>query len=170
MNALGRSSRTICPDRPKPPIVWLSSADLPEVLALEKQCFTGPWTMEQLQSGLRRKTFFLLGAKGHRGLLGYISLQILAPEMEILNLAVLQNHRRQGLGLRLAVHALEIGVEHGAEKCFLEVSAENRPAMRLYEQLGFITVGKRKEYYQGNNRNDRRMDAIIMTKELSPGT
>ena len=47
----------------------------------------------------------------------------------------------------------------GVKKIFLEVSATNIPAQKLYVNLGFKTVGLRPKYYDG-------ADAIVMAKDL----
>ena len=42
---------------------------------------------------------------------------------------------------------------------FLEVNEQNKPAIHLYEKLGFEKLGVRKKYYNNNN-------GIIMKKNL----
>lgn len=165
MNPPGKDCPRDCRIRNLASIVSLSAADLPDVLALEKECFSKPWTMGQMQSSLGRKSFSLLGAKGASGLLGYVSLQIIAPELEILNIAVHPAFRGQGVGRGLAFTALQLGFKQGATTCYLEVAADNSPALRLYKGLGFAATGTRKGYYQEAGRN---VDAVIMFKTLSP--
>jgi mycothiol synthase len=54
-------------------------------------------------------------------------------------IAVLQEHRRQGLGTALLVHSLHVLAGAGMEAAHLHADAENTTgAMRLYERVGFV--------------------------------
>lgn len=52
-------------------------------------------------------------------------------------LQVAPSARRHGLGRTLTDAALAVAARQGARRAFLQVEAENVPARRLYEQLGF---------------------------------
>ena len=58
----------------------------------------------------------------------------------IQNVAVLPGFRRRGLGLALVLKSLRGFRDAGLNQVTLEVTAENTPAVRLYEKLGFHTV------------------------------
>jgi mycothiol synthase len=58
----------------------------------------------------------------------------------IQNVGVLPNFRGRGLGTALVRQALLSFAELGLEKAYLEVTAENAGAYRLYERLGFVPV------------------------------
>ena len=58
----------------------------------------------------------------------------------IQSLAVAPAARRAGLGTQLVVAALRWARLRGARSAWLQVSADNRPAIGLYEKLGFSTV------------------------------
>lgn len=146
-----------------PYVVLLSEGDLPDVLALERLCFEKTWSLEQLRSNFRRGSLFLCGAKNPQGLLGYVAFQIVASDMELLNVAVLPAWRGRGLGCGLVRKALQYAFEQGANACFLEVAVDNTPALNLYRGLGFTTIGVRKNYYKENGRH---ADAVMMKKEL----
>lgn len=58
----------------------------------------------------------------------------------IQNLGVVPAHRGRGLGRRLLRHALDGFWRSGLVRVSLEVTAENRAAIRLYRQQGFKVV------------------------------
>jgi len=56
--------------------------------------------------------------------------------------------------------ALELYREKGATVVHLEVRPTNATAISLYARCGFITIGRRKAYYENGE------DAILMKYEL----
>jgi len=58
----------------------------------------------------------------------------------IQNLGITPNHRGMGLGTILLFHTLRGFQEAGLQRAFLEVTAQNVGAVRLYHRLGFRTV------------------------------
>lgn len=58
----------------------------------------------------------------------------------IQNLGVTDRHRGRSLGTRLLLHALVGFRRRGMSHAFLEVTAQNEAAVRLYERLGFRRV------------------------------
>ncbi len=58
----------------------------------------------------------------------------------IQNLGIAESHRGQQLGTRLLMQALAGFRDAGRAKAFLEVTAQNVGAVRLYERLGFRKV------------------------------
>lgn len=137
----------------------LTQDELPEAAMLEAEHFVAPWTLRQFQNGYDQGTFRILGVRIDAVLAGYISCQILSPEMEILNMAVRQNFRMHGLGRILAATALEHGAAKGVAACHLEVDETNIAALHLYTALGFAVSGRRRGYYQ---HPEGARDAILM--------
>lgn len=68
------------------------------------------------------------GVRDHRGI-GAIQ-----------NLGVVGNHRRGGLGMSLLLRALAGFRQAGTRRVYLEVTAQNSSAIRLYRRVGFTTV------------------------------
>ncbi|WP_208589596.1 GNAT family N-acetyltransferase [Gracilibacillus suaedae] len=48
-----------------------------------------------------------------------------------------EEHRNKGYGIELVSSILNWGKNHGAEKAYLQVMLHNKPALKLYEKLGF---------------------------------
>ena len=59
------------------------------------------------------------------------------PLVNVHDVAVLASHRGQRIGEQMLALAEQIARERGAVKLTLEVLSGNRPAMRLYERIGF---------------------------------
>jgi len=74
--------------------------------------------------------------------------------------AVLQQHRRKGIGEALVAQALENMRIYNAKQCFLEVRVTNTPAIELYKKLGFEVTRTIHEYYSDGE------DAYVMTRKL----
>ena len=134
--------------------------EIPQIEALEKACFSVPWTADQLKGQLKDRQHEFIAAVSEGGaVLGYIGMMHVLDEGYISNVAVAPENRRQGIGDALILALLKICAALGLSFVTLEVRAGNAPAIALYEKHGFARVGLRKNYY------DRpREDALLMTK------
>lgn len=139
----------------------LSVADLPDLVALERQCFSAPWQEEQFLLGLEREVFKVFGLKDGGELVAYCSFYHVLDEMEILNIAVAPERRRRGAGRRLLSLVLQICLKMGIQNAHLEVRDGNVAARSLYSSFGFQETGVRKGYYPDNGE-----DAILMRLDL----
>lgn len=139
----------------------LGKADIPALVALEKLCFSVPWSAKQYETVLGNEPFHLFGIREGAGLVGYLTLYAAAWEMEILNIATHPDHRRRGHAQRMLAHVLHLCREMGIKRGYLEVRRSNIPAQSLYRSFGFEEVGVRRRYYP-----DNREDAIIMRLDL----
>lgn len=83
--------------------------------------------------------------KGSR--VGFALGWIVAGEIELLDVVVSEQARRQGIAARLLGALFERGRGKDAAVAFLEVRAGNHPAQALYRKLGFSEVGRRMRYY-----------------------
>lgn len=128
-------------------ILPMQARHIPEITELEQLCFSDPWSEAAIAPELENPLSLWLVAEGGGRLLGYVGSQRAEPESDMMNLAVAPEARRQGLAQTL-VRALEAALrEKGVTSLTLEVRASNLPARALYEKLGFLTVGIRKNYY-----------------------
>ena len=137
--------------------------DLSEVMAIEHDSFSDPWSRDEFEKCLSfRETYLFLTAEGEdRRVLGYLCYFTSGEEADIANVAVRRSERQNGIGYALMKEALSYAEKSGVLRLFLEVRASNAPALRLYEKCGFRAVGVRKAYY----RNPEE-DAILMRKTL----
>lgn len=100
------------------------------------------WHKAILDPGM---TVLVAGRKAAPG--GFVLSRQVLDEAEILTIGVLPAGRRQGQA-RALLAAIQTQLQaSGAARLFLEVAEDNHPALRLYEQAGFGSVGHRKDYY-----------------------
>ena len=134
---------------------------IPQIAALERACFSRPWSEESLQGELWNDSAVVIVAEGEDGtVLGYAGLQTVLDEGYINNVAVDEKFRRQGVADELIAAFVRFGQ---AKLAFLtlEVRKSNAAAIGLYEKYGFQQVGIRKGFY-----SHPREDAVIMTREF----
>lgn len=139
--------------------------DLSSVLMIDRLSFPLPWSERSYRYELLdNPSAHLLVAERMLAevamVVGYIGYWFLIDEIHISTFAVHPEHRRNGIGEKLLVAALEQAVALGALLVTLEVRVTNQAALHLYRKYGFEIVGRRANYYRDNHE-----DAWIMTKE-----
>mgnify|MGYP006227808875 CR=1 FL=1 len=141
----------------------MEPADLRQVLAIETQVYEFPWTLGIFQDCLRVGYCCWLAELDKR-VIGYGVMSVVIDESHILNLCVHPDWQGQGLGRKLIQRMLKLARQHGAETAFLEVRKSNQAALALYNGLGFVEVGRRRDYYPAAESG--REDAVVMSLEL----
>ena len=139
-------------------LVPMTAEHIPQIAALERACFSHPWSEDSLRAELWNDSAVIIAAEGGDGtVLGYAGLQTVLDEGYINNVAVDPQYRRQGVADELVSAFVRFG---RARLAFLtlEVRASNAPAIALYAKHGFAEAGRRKNYY-----DDPKEDALLMT-------
>ncbi|NQN10438.1 ribosomal protein S18-alanine N-acetyltransferase [Streptococcus suis] len=126
------------------------------VLAVMQSVYeTSPWTLEQIASSMSSQDEdYYLAYKGQE-LVGFLAVQTVLDEMEILQIAVKADFQRLGIASQLMAAVMDWEGD-----IFLEVRESNSAAQALYTRQHFTKIGKRKDYY----RNPVE-DAVIMKRE-----
>lgn len=141
-------------------IVTMTSCHVPQVAALEKECFIDPWSQRSVASELDNPLALWLVWEEDGQVLGYVGSQTVLDETDMMNVAVSAQARRRGIAQAL-VEALVIQLKQRGSRCLtLEVRASSAPAIALYEKLGFRQVGRRPNYY-----SHPKEDGLILRKE-----
>ena len=91
--------------------------------------------------------------------------RLVLDELEILTVACAVEAQRRGLARQVMLSLFEPSAVLGARSVFLEVAADNVPALGLYKSLEFEQVGRRSGYYQ--RRDGTKCDALILRKSLT---
>lgn len=141
-------------------IIPMTRQHVTQVAALEKLCFSAPWSEDSVAGELDNPLSVWLVCEDQGRVLGYVGSQTVLDETDMMNIAVLPEARRAGIGERLILSLIELLKDRGSRSLALEVRASNTPAISLYKKLGFLQVGRRPNYYRGP-----REDALILRKE-----
>ena len=127
--------------------------------------FGESWTRSQLAGILPMAGVSLILARVDRGssIIGFSLTRTVADESELLLLAVLPDHQREGIGRRLLDDFIKRADEGGATRVHLEVRDGN-PAVDMYSSAGFQQAGRRRNYYHAPD--GRRFDALTLFRKL----
>lgn len=91
---------------------------------------------------------------------GCVLARLAADEAEILTLAVTPGQRRRGVARQLLIRTQATLAAAGARMVFLEVAADNGPALALYQAAGFVLCGRRPGYYPSGS------DALVLRHSI----
>jgi [ribosomal protein S18]-alanine N-acetyltransferase len=141
----------------------LSYADLPQVIAIERRAFPTPWSLAMFVLELSKPSGICLAALREGRIVGYLICSRYDTVWHVMNVAVDDRMRREGIATTLLGHLFERADEPG-EQYTLEVRMSNAPAIALYERFGFRSAGLRRGYY-----HDNKEDAVIMWRVVEGG-
>lgn len=139
-------------------ITDMTRAHLDDVLWVEHRSFPNPWTRSAFLSHLEHPEFAkYMVAQAEGRVVGYVGLFFGGGQGQITNLAVDPDYRNQGIGSRLLLAVIDYSRKFGIQSLSLEVRVSNMDAQRLYQEFGFVYVGRRRGYYQESGE-----DAFVM--------
>lgn len=134
--------------------------DVAEIAELEKVCFSDPWSENSIASELHNPLSCWLVAVENNRVVGYVGSQTVLDGSDMMNIAVAPDFRRMGIAQAMVSNLIGRLKERNSRCLILEVRVSNLPAIALYEKMGFIQVGRRRNYYQ-----NPKEDALILRKE-----
>ncbi len=138
-------------------------ADLEQVLQIEHQSFSMPWSNHLFRSELKSATSHLLAARlvaDPDTIAGYIGYRVVVDEMHIVIVAVEPRWRRRGVAKQMLNQAIEHAIGNACTKATLEVRVSNVEAQQLYYQQRFTPMGTRPKYYMRPTE-----DALILWRD-----
>ena len=124
---------------------------------VEKASFSQPWSEQSLLSQLEREDSAMFAAVINGETVGWSGMEHSFGEGSVLNIAVLPQYRRLGIGEALTSALVEKSKQLSLDWLMLEVRPSNTAAVTLYKKLGFAEIGKRPNFY-----SFPREDALLM--------
>jgi len=135
----------------------MKEGDVPELVKIEEEIFSRPWSEQNFRDLLTRSYCLYLIAQKDDKIVGCAGLTALDNEGDIDKVMVCEECRGKGVASYLMGELLAEGRKRGIQEFTLEVRAGNLPAIRLYEKFGFESEGIRPRFY------DKPVeDALIM--------
>ena len=140
-----------------------SAADLGAVMRVMEDSFDPEfgeaWTAPQCAGLLPMPGVWLALVREAGEIVGFALARVVVREAELLLLAVMKDRQGKGIGQLLLDHFIADAKRRGAEHLHLEVREGNR-AIRLYKRVGFLEIGRRRNYYSG--RGGQLYDALTL--------
>ena len=142
-------------------ITKMTDAHVAQVAQLERLCFgSAAWSENSVRSELNNPLAFWLVAEEDGRVAGYIGSQTVMDASDMMNVAVHPDFRKRGIATALILALVEELGKLESRCLTLEVRSSNENAIRLYRELAFQEVGRRKNYY-----HNPKEDALILRKE-----
>ena len=132
--------------------------DVDGVMAVEHDSFLTPWSRSAFEEELaqNRLARYIVAVENGE-IVGYAGTWLVINEAHVTNVAISDQRRREGIGRLLMQKLMELARDNDMESMTLEVRVSNAAARHLYEQLGFVEAGIRKNYY-----SETKEDALIL--------
>lgn len=141
----------------------MSNMDLGSVLKIEQQIHAHPWTLGNFSDALTSH-YLCKVAELEGKMIGYAVLMQGFDDAELLDIGIAAAQQRMGWGRKLLQAMLALAHQLGRQRVVLEVRASNLAAIALYQSMGFVEIGLRRDYYPVENGG--REDAILMGRKL----
>lgn len=126
----------------------MTKEDVPYVCRIEETTFSMPWKAADFIDMIIRDDLTYLVAELDGKIIGGAGFRNVLGDGEITNVAISEEYRNRGYGRQLVSALLEKGKIMGATAFTLEVRVSNKPAIKLYESLGFKSEGIRPGFYE----------------------
>lgn len=140
----------------------MHTADLDQVVQIERLVQTHPWSLQQFQESIQSYQSTVIEQAGQ--VVGFCILQPILDEANLLLMAIHPSQQGKGLGYQLLDASLA-QLKNNPLQVFLEVRESNQAAIALYEKSDFHQIDLRKNYYP--KPDGTREHAIIMVKSCS---
>ncbi len=138
-------------------IRWMIRRDMPEVLDIESESFEFPWLEDDFIRCLRQRNCIGMVAEHDDKVVGFMIYELHKTRLHILNFAVAEAYRMQGVGKQMASKLISKLSQQRRSRIVLEVRETNLAAQLFFKHQGFRAVTVLRDYY-----DDTPEDAYIM--------
>jgi [ribosomal protein S18]-alanine N-acetyltransferase len=163
---MARTQEALCPSKGKGHlpvhIRWMIRRDMPEVLAIEQECFEFPWYEDDFIRCLRQRNCIGMVAEASERIMGFMVYELHKHRLHVLNFAVHEGFRRRGVGSQMAKKLVTKLSHDRRSRIMLEIRETNLAAQLFFRTLGFRAVSVLRKFYE-----DTPEDAYLMQYRYS---
>ena len=138
---------------------------LEQLFRVEVSAHSDPWTYDGIKECFATNTR-CIGLFLKNKIVGFAIVCVIYEDSELFTIGIERKYQGLGFGHKLLQKSLEVCLELGAQKCFLEVRVSNEVAIHLYDRYGFQITGTRKRYYPATATTPVE-DAFTMACDLT---
>jgi ribosomal-protein-alanine N-acetyltransferase len=131
----------------RPHIRWAIKADMPEVLAIERDCFEFPWSDDDFIRCLRQRNCIGMVAEHDERIVGYMIYELHKARLHIVNFAVRGEFKRLGVGTAMVSKLVGKLSASRRTRIMLEVREKNLDAQVFFRSQGFQAVSVLRSFY-----------------------
>ncbi len=140
----------------------MSEKDVPHIAEIDRDCYPFPWTSGNFSSALMAGNRCCVYEEAGEIVAYAVAMSVL-DEIHLLNLTVTLSRQGWGYGRAMLRRLIACSRAECYASMWLEVRPSNHVARRLYDSMGFIQVGLRKNYYPAEQG---REDAVLMCLDI----
>lgn len=134
-------------------IVPMAAEHISAIAAIERECFSAPWSEKALAEELSVPSAIFVTAITEGDVAGYVGMHHLGDVGYICNVAVSSDYRGMGIGGQLLEYLIDYAHKNSLSEITLEVRTSNQAARKLYEKSGFERLGTRPNFYSNPKEN-----------------
>lgn len=129
---------------------------------IDKSAFNATaWSLATFWSELTQQNrYYLALVDEKKEIVGFGGVAFNGVDADIQTMVIKPEYQKKGYGKQLLDALLEKVKEHKSNRVFLEVVADNKPAISLYISRKFEQIARRSNYYSNGS------DAVIMQLDL----
>ncbi len=118
---------------------------------LEGKIFSTSWDPLWIREKINNENAIYWVKKEDDEIVGYLAVQFVGEDIEILGLGVLEDYRGKGYASDMLFAMMNHLKQYNYNKVFLEVRDSNNVAKNLYSKFNFNRSGTRLNYYKDEN-------------------
>ena len=131
---------------------------------LHLRSFERGWSQDEFQVYLNNPIMQTWCAFRNNELLGFLLLQVIKDQAEVLTFCVDSQFQGQGIGKKILKTVIDDFKDSNGQEIILDVSKSNGAAIHLYTQFNFKPFAIRERYYQSTQ--GFQTDAIVMKLKI----